>query len=223
MLTWQAVEVMQTGPLLDNSGGLRDSIYSWPSTCAVDQEVIVAEDAGAGYDISSRTPLRKGLAALEYILYTDTLNHTCPASTDSTAGWDVRAENERLRARLAYAEAASGGIRSRAGEVVTKWTSGADNFRDELVNAGTGDSRFGSAQEAVNALSDSLFYIEKQVKDIKLAEPLGLKGNKCDQGEPACAELVESPLSERSKEHIRQNIVRFQQLLLGNAAAGDGD
>jgi predicted lipoprotein len=222
MLAWQAVEVMQTGPLVDNSGVLRDSIYSWPSTstCAVDQEVIEAEKQGANYDIRERTPLRKGLAALEYILYTDTLNHTCPASTDSTAGWNDRGESERLSARLGYAEAASGRIKSRAEEVITKWASGADNFRDELVNAGTGDSRFGSNQEAVNALSDALFYIEKQVKDVKLAEPLDLKGNKCDQGAPACGALVENPFSERSKEHIRQNIETFQQMFLGNAADG---
>lgn len=222
MLAWQSVEVMQTGPLVDNSGALRDSIYSWPSTstCAVDQEVIVAEDAGADYDISSRTPLRKGLAALEYILYTDTLDHTCPATTESTKDWNSRNDSDRLGARLAWAEAASGGVSRRGAEVVTRWATGTDSFRDELVNAGTGESRFGSKQEAVNALSDALFYIEKQVKDIKLAEPLDLKGNKCEQGEPACAELVENPLSERSKEHIRQNIVAFRQLFLGNAADG---
>jgi hypothetical protein len=55
--------------------------------------------------------------------------------------------------------------------------------------------RFQSEQDAVNAVSDALFYVEKQVKDIKLAEPLGLKGGKCTQGEPACASAVENPLS----------------------------
>ena len=46
MLSWQSVEVMQTGPLIDNSAFLRDSLYSWPSksSCAVDQEVIEACD-----------------------------------------------------------------------------------------------------------------------------------------------------------------------------------
>lgn len=223
MLAWQAVEVMQTGPLVDDSGSLRDSIYSWPSTstCAVDQEVIEAEDQGANYNIASRTPLRKGLAALEYILFTATLDHTCSAATDKTANWNSRTADDRLSARLAYAEAASGGVSTRAGEVVTRWASGTGNFRDELVTAGTGDSRFGSEQEAVNALSDALFYIEKQVKDIKLAEPLDLKGNKCEQGQPACAGLVENPLSARSKEHIRQNLLAFQQMFLGNTADGN--
>ena len=55
---------------------------------------------------------------------------------------------------------------------------------------------------------------------MKLAEPLGLKGGKCEQGEAACAEFVENPYSARSKEHLRQNVLAFRQLFLGNAANG---
>jgi uncharacterized protein len=220
MLAWQAVEVMQTGPLVDNSAFLRDSIYSWPSrsTCAVDQEVIEAESDG--YDIAQRTPLRKGLDALEYVLYTATLDHTCPSSTSTTQGWNERPDSERLAARLNYAVAAAGDLKRLADELLEQWAIGTDSFRDELLQPGTAASRFSTDQEAANAVSDALFYFEKKVKDTKLAEPLGLKGNQCNQGEPACARAVENFYSERSKQHIRQNLITFRQLFLGNHSDG---
>jgi len=222
MLAWQSLEVVQTGPMLENSSLLRDSIYSWPSvsTCVVDQEVIEAEVQGNSYDISSRTPLRKGLDALEYILYSSTLDHTCPSTTTKTENWNTRSEAERLALRLSYAKAASAALVTRANELQQSWVTDADSFRHDLVNAGNTSSNFASAQEAVNAISDALFYIEKQVKDSKLAEPLGLKGGKCTQGEADCANFVENPLSARSKEHLRQNLLAFQQVFLGNAANG---
>ena len=222
MLAWQSLEVVQTGPMLENSSLLRDSIYSWPSvsTCVVDQEVIEAEVQGSSYDISSRTPLRKGLDALEYILYSSTLDHTCPSTTTKTENWNTRPDAERLALRLSYAKAASAALVSLADELKRKWVTDADSFRHNLVNAGSTSSSFNSTQEAVNAISDALFYIEKQVKDVKLAEPLGLKGGKCTQGEASCANFVENPLSACSKEHLRQNLLAFQQAFLGNAANG---
>jgi predicted lipoprotein len=222
MLAWQGVEVMQTGPLVVNSSFLRDSIYSWPSksTCAVDQEVIEAESDG--YSIAQRTPLRKGLDALEYVLYTPELDHTCPSSTSTTQGWDDRPDADRRAARLNYALDAAGDLGRLADELLEEWATGENSFRDELLQAGTSASRFDTDQEAANAVSDALFYFEKQVKDTKLAEPLGLKGNKCDQGQPECAESVESLYSERSREHIRQNLITFRQLFLGNSADGTG-
>jgi predicted lipoprotein len=222
MLSWQSLEVVQTGPMLENSSLLRDSIYSWPSvsTCVIDQEVLEAENQGSSYNISSRTPLRKGLAALEYILYSNTLDHTCPSNTAKTATWNTRPDTERLAARLYYASAASAALLARAGELKARWITDTNSFRNNLVTAGSNTSSFSSAQAAVNAISDALFYIEKQVKDIKLAEPLGLKGGKCNQGEAGCASFVENPLSARSKEHLRQNLLAFQQVFLGNTTNG---
>lgn len=225
MLSWQSLEVIQIGPLLSNSSLLRDSIYSWPSvsSCVVDQEVIEAESQGNSYDISMRTPLRKGLAALEYILYTPSLNHTCPETTTKTQNWNSRSDSERLNLRASFAKAASSDVLNKAMELTASWTQGSNSFRHELIHAGTNSSRFVSSQNAVNHVSDSLFYIEKQVKDMKLAEPLGLKGGKCVQGEAACADAVENPYSARSKEHIRQNLLAFQQVFLGGSGLGYDD
>ena len=74
--------------LIENNA-LRNRIYSWPnvSTCAVDQDIVRAEDAN--YDIASRTASRKGLDALEYNCLMRTLITAAPSSAQNQQGGTI--------------------------------------------------------------------------------------------------------------------------------------
>lgn len=222
MALWQAVEVMQVGPLTDNGGALRDTLYSWPvvSRCGVDQDIVLAESQGDAYDISTRTPDRRGLDALEYVLFTPTLTHSCAANITALQSWNDRPEVERAEARCQYAVAVAADITEQAGNLVAQWDGTQGNYLAELTQPGSG-SRYATIEAAVNALSDALFYVEKQVKDHKLAEPLGLKPNSCGTSETGCAAAVESPLSATSKANIRTNLVTLQTLYSGNVMGAE--
>ena len=221
MLSWQSIEVMQVGPLKDNSGALRDNIYSWPSTdsCNVDEDVILATD-DQNYDITSRAVTRRGLDALEYVAYS-TGDLTLSCSDDQVTGnstlqqWTNLSDAEKRQYRATYAEKAAVALSDRADELVSKWT-GSNGFEQELTNPDSNGSRFANQLEAVNAVTDSLFYIEDEVKDIKLAVPLCGDKLDCPDDGQVTPEEVENPFSERSKEHVRQNLVTFQTLFLGN-------
>lgn len=215
MSRWQHLEVMQVGPLLDNSGALRDNIYSWPTTdsCRVDQDVVLAQEAG--YDIASRTPDRRGLAALEYVLFTDTLDHSCPGNISIVSDWNGRADSERLAARCQYVQLAAADVARLSTELETAWTS-ANGFLDQVANPG-GGGRYSSVQEAVNAFSDALFYVEKQTNDTKLALPAGfLRPNSCGDVGTVCPADVESPYAGVSKQNLRDNLLALQQMFLGD-------
>lgn len=209
MAVWQHAEVMQLGPLAENSGELRDTIYSWPftNTCTVDQDVINSEQAG--FDIATRTLDRRGLDALEYVLFSPSLDHTCPSNVTLTQGWNDRPEAERRQARCGFAALAAGDVAKQADELVTRW----DAFASQLTNPS-------DPAAAVNEVSDALFYVEDLTKDVKLRVPLGLSSNSCG-GRP-CPEDVESPHSRTSKDHVRNNLLAFQELFLGNES-GTGD
>lgn len=219
MAALQQVEVMQVGPMAANDGARRDNLYSWPVTnsCGVDQDVIFAEDGqlpdGSDYDITARTPDRRGMDALEYILFTDTLDHTCSSAVTVTQDWNSRPDDERIAARANYIAIAADDIASQAGELVALWNGSSGDFLAELTDPGSGDSRFDDPQDAVNAVSDALFYVEKQTKDVKLAQPLGLMENSCS-GDP-CPQDVESPYSRNSRQNIQNNLLAFQRLFLG--------
>ena len=216
MRHWQHAEVMQVGPLAENSGALRDTIYSWPftNTCAVDQEVINAEAnaEAADYSIADRTVERRGLDALEYLLFTEDLDHTCAPNIEATQGWNDRPNAQRREVRCAFASAVARDLRDQADTLQREWEAFA---ADELTNPGGSDSRFNSASEAINAVSDALFYVEDKTKDVKLQKPLGIRTrNSCDGA--TCPADVESPHSRTSKANLRYNFLAFQELFLGN-------
>ncbi|MBA1147800.1 imelysin family protein [Ectothiorhodospiraceae bacterium WFHF3C12] len=234
MAAWQRADVMQVGPLVANSSELRDTIYSWPSTnaCAVDQDVILAHEAAntsATYDIGSRTLTRRGMDALEYALFSDPTTAQCPSSVsgfETTPGdegyWTLLSDPERREARCVFAEQAAADVANQARTLVESWDGTSGDFLAELTSPGSGASRYDSVEEAVNAVSDGLFYVEKQTKDIKLAEPLRLKASTCGAASPGevCLEAVESPWSDNSKANIRNNLLALQLMYLGNEPGG---
>jgi predicted lipoprotein len=217
MRTWQLVEVMLFGPVSMNDGALRDVVYSWPivSTCAVDQDVNLYRTDPASYDISTRLTNRRGLAALEHLLFSDDLAHTCPIQA-APAGWDALADADRKAARCSFAQVAVADLAAQAQTLLDAWRPDAGNYLAMFTSA----SAFESAQAGLNVVSDAMFYLDTETKDMKLAEPAGIAVNSCNTtGEPCPAEL-ESPRSRYSKENVLANLRGFQMLFLGQGLDG---
>lgn len=218
---WQQAELMKVGPLADNDGLLRDKIYSWPivNSCSVDFEVVnfkVGEVNGQPYDIANRTPSRRGLAALEYLLFNEQLNHSCTSSTQPD-NWDNQTDEYRKIARCEFAVEVAQDINNSSQELNSAW-SGADGFANALKTAGNEGSQFSTELEAINKISDGMFYLDTFAKDGKLATPLGLSINDC--GSQVCPEVVESVYAHHSVTHIENNLLAFQKLLTGDAGVG---
>ncbi len=101
--------------------------------------------------------------------------------------------------------------------MVAAWDPAQGNFRRELL-LGSGSSTYDTEQHALNAVSDALFYVEMDLKDLKLGTPIGL--NDCQSS--SCPESVESPFAHRSVEHMRRNMVAARRLFEGCYADGAG-
>ncbi len=219
---WQYAELMQLGPLLTNDGELRNKIYSWPavSKCNVDQDVVyfeegvINQDENRPYDIKQRVSTRRGLVALEHLLFNTELNHNCSASSAGQAlsTWNTRTEQSRKIARCNFAVEAAKDLTLSGNELLSLW-QGENGFALKLKLAGQADSPFSSTHEAVNHLSDALFYTDSIVKDKKLGIPLGKFANSC--GLEACAEDLESFTAEYSLENIKANLLAFEMLFSG--------
>ncbi|OBT08302.1 hypothetical protein A9267_11380 [Shewanella sp. UCD-FRSSP16_17] len=224
MNQWQRVEMMQIGPLLNDDGALRNKIYSWPvmSRCGVDLDVVSFENNdinGTPYDITTRTPARKGMVALEYLLFNPSLEHSCTGSV-TPEGWDNRTDESRRLARCEFAAEVAKDINNNANQLVTEW-SGENGYAATLKSAGEAGSSFATVHEAVNKLSDALFYIDSVTKDGKLATPLGYFANTC--GTSVCPEDVESPLAAHSIDNIASNLIALKALYEGDQGIGFDD
>lgn len=219
MNVWQQAEVMQIGPLLENNSALRNKIYSWPvvNACAVDQDVVYFANGninGSPYDITKRTEPRRGLDALEYLLFNENLAHSC-SSTTAPSGWDNLTPNQQKIARCNFAIEVANDVSNNGAELVSQW-NGANGYAQTLINAGNSDSEFATVHEAINRISDALFYIDSITKDNKLAKPLGFFANSC--GAQACPDDVESPYSQNSLANIENNLAALQKLFSGDVS-----
>ncbi|MBH24189.1 MAG: hypothetical protein CMH57_06995 [Myxococcales bacterium] len=220
MSQWQRCELLQVGPagLMGTVAGgedLRDEIYSWPLTnpCRVDQEVVEAafDDPTA----FAEEPVNvRGLDALEYLLFSASADNACaPNSAINRDGaWAALSADELAGRRARYSRTLAADLRARAAALRTAWEAEGGNFLLELREAGASSQTYPSTQDALNALSDAMFYLEKETKDMKLAIPAGLS-DACSV--ETCPEDLESPYAQHSKENIIANLRSFRLMLLG--------
>lgn len=217
-LAFQRVEVFRVGPAaraMDPGGeDLRDWMYSFPTQnrCQVDRNLVSQVYAT---DFSSVLFNARGLLTLEYLLFERGTTNACSVGIDinSKGTWAALSQSELNGRRDAYAKAVADDIAARAEQLVTAWSKDGGNFMQQVLKAGDGSTTFATQQAALNAFSHALFYIEKEVKDFKLALPLGMTAD-CTSanGCPHRAELLYSGLSGPS---IAQNLAAFRLLFEG--------
>jgi predicted lipoprotein len=219
MDAFEEIEMMQLGPLaaMDLAAGgadLRDAMYAWPalSLCAVDQDT-----AGASYAdpdaLLAGTINQHGLGAIEYLLYVESTANNCsplsPINADGTWAAFTPEVLEARRARHAHSLAVL--VKRTADDLVMRWEPAGGGFLAELTDPTRTGALYGSAQEALNAISDAMFYLDKETKDMKIGEPAGIVV--C--AEETCPDSRESRFANRDEQHVLANLRAFQALYLG--------
>jgi uncharacterized protein len=224
--SWQRAEPFRFGPaaLASEPGGLdlRDQIYAFPlaNTCKVDQQIVDLTYEASSFSTSLSSA--RGLSTLEYLLFNESAGNSCYAAFAINANGSWAALGDQIWTRRAdYAARTAEDVSNLAHTLVEAWEPDGGDFRAELADAGNGSGTFSSAQQAFNAVSDGMFYVEKEVKDLKLGWPLGLVVD-CVNAPDPCPNDVESRYARRSLDHIRQNLIGFRRLFEGCGADYSG-
>lgn len=224
MFAWQRAEVFQIGPagvMGQVAGGedLRDQIYSWPlvNDCRVDQE-LVSQDYQDAEAFGAELINVRGLDAMEYLLFRQDDQNACApnSSINSSGEWAALDAAELDRRRAAYAHTLARDVSGHADDLVQRWSPDGGDFVAALATAGDGSQVYATTQEALNALSDAMFYIEKETKDMKLADPTGF--GDCDSD---CLDERESRWANASREMALENLRAFEMLYLGTSPSGE--
>lgn len=217
MLSWQRNEVLQVGPagrstnpdMVSGGQDFREFIYSWPLTldaCALED----ATDKGSAVDGNTSVSVT-GLGAIEHLLFAAT-----PASCAAKPTAQKRAVHiQKLSARIMII----------ATSLRNRWEPGSGNFIAQWSGAGLTSTVYMRPQDALNALSVALFYVEKITKDRKIAYATGLpaSGLECNNT-TSCPEFLESRLSRHSGANIRVNMQVFRDIFTGvNGKLGVND
>lgn len=225
MAAWQALEVHRYGPAARKSddpvGGqdLRDEIYAWPlgGRCNVETQLVSKGYAQASF--ATQLINVRGLGTLEYLLFNEDANNGCPSysTLNSQGTWAGLGLSEIQARKAEYARVVADDVLTHAKALVLAWERG--KFRDQLTEAGSAKSSYASQQAALNAVNNALFYVERELKDKKLALPLGLSPD-CTSG--LCPEALESQFAGLSTDNVRQNMRGFRQLFWGCGAGSSG-
>jgi predicted lipoprotein len=207
----QHTEMHAIGPVLGNDGALRSRVNSWSagplSTCGVDLAVVLSE--GAGFDINTRALNQRGVGALEYLLFNDSLVHSCAPQVPATQSWNTLSRDEQVDGRCRLARMVADDVAAAAATTLSEWRAYRESFVDPS-NSGN----------AVQLLTDALFSLESLVKDQKLGVATGLDA---DCSAIACPEAVESPYLGNTFTNVRDNVLGFLAILKGGAGTGFDD
>ena len=222
--TWQRAELMQVGPagamdLVAGGQDMRDNIYSWPilDPCRVDQE-LVSGDYEDEVTFADENINVRGLYAMEYLLFSDSDENACEANRpiNLDGSWSGIA-SELPQRRASYARNIARLVKAQASALVGQWDGG---FRETVVSAGAGSDTYSSVQEGLNAFSDALFYLDRETKDMKLAEPAGIS-DLCTFD--SCPSRRESKFANASAVHVAENLRGMLTLLKGGELNGFDD
>lgn len=217
---WSEVELFQFGPLASSNPssdrdpeqgqGIRELIYAWPLSVRqrVEEQVVNRnyETSWDGVFVSAR-----GLFALDYLLFYPGSDTQCAANSVCGKNWAKLGEAELALRKQAYAGAVGDDITTSMAKLQSAWSPAEGNFRSVLVDA-TG---YMNEQEAMKAISWSLLYVEREVKDWKIGVPSGHTVN-------APVGTGEAPYSGLGTEAIRANLRGFQRLFAGCGPSGGG-
>lgn len=225
MVVVQRLEVMQFGPAAHPASalggtGLRDEYYAWPliSRCGVDQRIV-----SGGYAPPSTLELApinvRGLDVLEELLFDEATGNHCDSFDPINATGTWAAVSDLAARRADYAASVASIAHAEATALRLAWDPAGGDFLAQLTTAGSAGRVYPSAQEALNAISNAMFYLDTQTKDMKVGVPAGIA---LGCAETSCPDAVEAALSDASLAHIRANLVGFKLLLTGGEGAALG-
>ena len=207
----QASELHVIGPAIENGGSLQFRLNSYMagplSTCGVDGIAAQVED---GINIDARSLNQRGIGALEYLLFNDNLDHSCPPQEAATAQWNSLDENTRASQRCQAAQMVAGDMSAAAATLVDKWQPAGQDYRAVFLS----EERVG---ESLQDTTDAMFYLEEGAKDAKLGNPLGIIVA-CSA--LTCPEQIESRYSVTSLDNIITNVKAFRRIFISNDKTG---
>lgn len=222
--TWEELEMMQIGPAgkLSAPGGrgFRDQIYAFPlfSRCKVEEQLVAQTYQQETFSTSLINA--RGLAAFEYLLFYEGTDNACSqfSRINADGTWAAIGADELAQRKADYAAAVARIIAAAARGLLDAWEPAGGNFRATLETAGNGSALFASDQDALNAISDGLFYLDKELKDLKLGRPLGF--SECFN--TLCPEALESQYARVSTELAKHNLIGYRRFVVGCAETGEG-
>jgi hypothetical protein len=224
-LTYHKLELMNFGPSADPNSTSLKSIYSFDGEikCRVDLSLIQLSTRGRfpRTDVINNYNVR-GLDALEPILFSDPNESRCKRVTPRITTWLSKPLIEREKVNCKYAKHLLKDMTKKSEELKKAWSPTGGNFSSVLLRG-----KLGPPIEALNKISQSLFYLDTEIKDIRISYPVGFDVRidevikKCPT--ETCPENIENYYSDESLNSLVASLEGFNNLFTGLEGFGFDD
>jgi len=198
---WMRCEMFNFG--YANANSLNSQIGSTPANFIVIEGEIHGTNTIDENYISSTGTTRKGLAAIEYLLYGENISEQAVLDSFTTSSSVAR--------RKQYLNVLCAHVHTQVGLAYNDWNNG-NSYTNFLSQTQLDIS--GSMNLLVNALVEHIEFVRKG----KVGKPLGI-----DNGGVADPSLCEYKLAPRSIENIRENIAQWKEIYTGKTGIGLDD
>jgi uncharacterized protein len=222
---FERAEPLKFGPLARSSslGGqnLGDKIYTPFSAidrCAIDRQIALGMYGPK--DIASAPARQRGLGAFEYLAYYVGSDNGCQAAIDinTNGSWAALSAEELAQRRADFAAAIAADVLSLVDQGLEAWSEKGGDFYGQITEPG--GKLFRDQQSALNTISNAMFYVELDVKDVKLGRILNRAGTTCQA--LTCPDALEAPLSGLSAQNLRDNLAGFRDVFQGCGTGNRG-
>src|SRR5690606_13880181 len=95
----------------------------------------------------------------------------CLPASPAGQAWSALSPADLAKAKSDYAIAVADNLVAVALEIRNVWLPEGENFKAKLLAF----DGYGSEQETLNVVAWALFYVEKEIKDLKLASRAGVQ------------------------------------------------
>ncbi|WP_127717218.1 imelysin family protein [Halobacteriovorax sp. HLS] len=209
MESYHYLEAMMIGPIQERDYEIRYKLYSHAltktNTCSIDKEIVKLFD-NPNYVYKESFNIT-GLDALEY-LYHSPPTHSCSRARGNMINWSEQSLQVRNISKCAYIQRSTDYIIKIAKRLNDSWNPHYGNLTKRILENGV----LGDENQTINNFSDSLFYLDKVLKDNKLAMPLGLT-DLCPTA--SCSKSAEHQMSKFSIKAMYYNLLGFKALFNG--------
>ena len=208
-VSWRLLSALDLAGVV-RTGLLHSRIGTWPTVPdAIEASVASGDAIDAGY-VARQGSDKRGLAALEYLLFAETNGDPL-----AVLGADP--------ARRAYVRAAAADLAAQANALVDAWSRAGG---DELGMFEAADSEGRNLQSSVSRLVNEMSMATEELAYVQLARPLGISSDPEEAGGAPVPERVASPYAHRSVPLARAELDGLRELVSGtglNALLDDLD
>lgn len=198
-------EVFGLGPYKEYPWRLGPKLDLWPVRPGEIEATLTTEPWATSGNLSAVTGFSKGTPAMEYLLY-----GTTPEGQSAF---------ERLTSQpsaCTYLTLLGEDVARNALALFNAWSPEGDDYLSELISGDEGSLLYKGSSQAFAAILNQLGFTVENMREVKLAKPAGFSSASPQPN------LLESPISGRALDDLRNNLLGVEEIFVGAYFLGTG-